>query len=57
MPLGRKTLIVMLLVAMAAAAGFIIHTSRQAAQARENPHTHAAKVDRAIRQAEKVLNQ
>lgn len=56
MPLGKKTLIVLLLVAMAAAVGFIIHTSRQAAQARESPHTHAAKVARAVRQTQKALD-
>lgn len=53
--LGRNTLLVLTLAVMAAAAGFIIYMSRQVAQARDNPNTHAAKVQRAIEQAEDMM--
>jgi len=56
MPLGKKMVLVVVFLAMASAVAFFIHTSRQAAQARENPQSYAAKVDQAVRQTEKVLD-
>ena len=53
---AKKAMLMLLAVVLAAATGFIIHTSRQTAQARENPHTRAAQIDQATRQAHRALN-
>jgi hypothetical protein len=41
---------------MLAAFGIIAYTSRQAAQARENPNTHAAKTQRAAQEVVDMLS-
>jgi hypothetical protein len=53
---GKKALLALLLAVMAGATLFIIHTSRQAAQARENPNSRAAQVDRALQQVNDAMN-
>jgi len=53
---GKKALLVLVLVAMLSAAGFIIYASRQMAAATDNPNTHAGRIERATRQVERALN-
>lgn len=49
---GKKVALLVVLVAMLAATGFIIYTSRQAASAKDNPGTHAARINRAAEEVE-----
>jgi hypothetical protein len=53
---GKKALLALVAVAMLAAMGFIAYTSKQAAEATENPNTHAGRINRAIEQAQRAMD-
>lgn len=53
---GKKALLILVGLAMLTAFGILAYTSRQAAEARENPNTHAGRIQRALQQAEKMTS-
>jgi hypothetical protein len=54
---GRKALLALVVCAMVTAAGLIIYTTRQVAEAEVSGNTHAARIDRAVRQCEQMLDE
>jgi len=54
---GKKVAVVLLTAAMLAAVGVIIYASRRAAEARGNPSSHANRINEAVRQCDRMLNE
>ncbi|MCD6304220.1 MAG: hypothetical protein J7M21_04585 [Planctomycetes bacterium] len=52
---GRKAVLILIAVAMLAGVGVIAYTSKQAAEARDRPNTHAAQVERTAQQVQDMI--